>query len=54
MEDRRIKFRTKGEKSSGKTNWVKVSKQSPTIDDENPEIVGKVKFSKPVSFPKNR
>lgn len=50
MEDRRVKFRTKGQKSFGKTNWVKVKTSSPKIDDENPELVKKVKFAKPVTF----
>lgn len=54
MEDRRIKFRLKGQKSFGKTNWVKAAKSSPKIDDENPELVNKLRFVKPVAFPQNR
>lgn len=54
MEDRRIKFRTKGQKSFGKTNWVKAATSPPKIDDENPELVSRKKFVKPNPFPKSR
>jgi hypothetical protein len=54
MEDRRVKFHTNGQKSFGKTNWVKAKTSPPKIDDENPELVGKAKFVKPVAFPKKR
>lgn len=54
MEDRRAKFHTKGQKTFGKTNWAKAKSSSAKIDDENPELVGKVKFFKPIASPKNR
>jgi len=54
MEERRAKFHAKGQKTFGKTIWVKAKASPPKIDDENPELVGKVKFSKPVAVPKNR
>lgn len=54
MEDRRIKFRQKGQESFGKTNWVKAKSSPPKIDEENPELVNKVSFSKPVDLQKNR
>lgn len=48
MEDRRIKFHTKGQKPVGKTNWIKTKNSLPKIDDENPELVSKRKFAKSI------
>lgn len=48
MEKKIIKNHTKGSKSIGRTNWSKVlmDANSPKIDEENPELVGKKQFKK--------
>lgn len=41
---------SKGQKHSGKSNWIKViSKNPPVIDEENPELAKNpnIKFKKP-------
>jgi hypothetical protein len=49
MEKLIVKHHKKSQGSPGKTDWVKVNDQSESsgVDEENPELVNKVKFVKP-------
>lgn len=48
MEKKVVKNHVKGQKHPGKTDWSKVmsSTNTPVIDSDSPELVGKKQFKK--------
>lgn len=47
MEKKVVRPHIKGQKHIGKTDWNKLSSTAAEIDNENPELAFKKKFTKP-------